>query len=97
MHSDCPQIRIKQQKETNVKRKLRTCLFIVPKLSFLIIFVFFYQPSLLIIMLTPLMADSTEKRFEVSQCLGPIQIQPHEAVLRSVKARSEMSLPFIVI
>lgn len=48
-------------------------------------------------MLTPLMADSTEKRFEVSQCLGPIQIQPHEAVLRSVKARSEMSLPFIVI
>lgn len=96
MHSDCPQIRIKQQKETNVKRKLRTCLFIVPKLSFLI-FVFFYQPSLLIIMLTPLMADSTEKRFEVSQCLGPIQIQPHEAVLRSVKARSEMSLPFIVI
>ena len=91
MHSDRPQIRIKQQKETNVKRKLRTCLFIVPKLSFLIIFVFFYQPSLLIIILTPLMADSTEKRFEVSQCLGPIQIQPHEAVLRSVKAWSEMS------
>ena len=43
------------------------------------------------------MADSTEKRFEVSQCLGAIQIQPHEAVLRSVKAQSEMSLPFIVI
>lgn len=79
------------------KKKVKNMSFYRSKIVFFDNLCFFYQPSLLIIMLTPLMADSTEKRFEVSQCLGLIQIQPHEAVLRSVKARSEMSLPFIVI
>ena len=79
------------------KKKVKNMSFYRSKIVFFDNLCFFYQPSLLIIMLTPLMAYFTEKRFEVSQCLGPIQIQPHEAVLRSVKARSEMSLPFIVI
>ena len=40
-------------------------------------------------MSTLLMIHSTQKGFEVSQCLGPIQIRPCEAVLWPVNVRSE--------
>ena len=40
---------------------------------------FFLLAFILGIMSTPLMANSTQKRFEISQCFDPIEIRLHEA------------------